>query len=73
MRMNPLKSLREAKGWTQQQCADRAGCFVQQWGYWERKPDMKDITIPSLMKIAPVFDTNAIGLLMERHKMGEDQ
>ena len=67
--MNPLRKLRKAKCWTQKEIAEKIGVKYQQYGYWERKPDLKDITIPSLMKIAPVFDTNVVGLLTERRAM----
>lgn len=70
--MNPILKIRELKGWTQQDCADRAGCFVQQWGYWERKPEMLDLLYPSLRRIAKVFGMTHIHLLLERHQMGED-
>jgi len=67
--MNPIRKIRTAKRWTQQQCADRAGCFVSQWGYWERKPKLKELLTVSQMRIAKVFGLNLIGLWMEAHKM----
>ena len=66
--MNPIRTLRDAKGWTQAELADRMGTRQQQISLWENAPEMLRLHKKSQERIAAVFGLNYIGLLMERRK-----
>ena len=59
-----IRSLREERGLTQEQLADKLGVTFQSVSYWERdeyKPD-----IDKIIKLAEVFDVSVSALVEER-------
>ena len=59
-----IRSLREERGLTQEQLADKLGVTFQSVSYWERdeyKPDIEKI-----IKLAEVFDVSVSALIEER-------
>ena len=50
-----IRSMREARGWTQEELASRVGCKQSTVCQWEN-PDYGRFTLPSLRRLARVFD-----------------
>ena len=66
--MNPVKRMREEKGWSQAECADCAGISQQHWSYLENRPEILNILYAGMASLAKGLRTNYVGLLVERRK-----
>jgi transcriptional regulator with XRE-family HTH domain len=67
--MNPIRRLRNDRGWMQRDCAKRCGITQQYWSYWETKHEILDLNYKTLRRIAKAFGLTYVDLLMKRRDM----
>ena len=67
--MNPLRKLREDKGWTQAELAQRMNTRQQQISSWETSPEFLRLQLRSQMRIARAFKLSYVDLLLIRREM----
>ena len=67
--MNTILKLRKARGWSQQDCCDRAKrrrgkkVFQQQWARWQAIDDLSRLQHRNLVLVAKVFSLTVDDLL----------
>lgn len=71
MNANPIKKLRDDRGWTQKKAAEKAGLTQQKWSRLERAPDIVGMQKKSIKAVRDAFGLTWVDLAIERHNLIE--